>query len=161
MFFTTGPASEPAVGQRSVRLRDVVDGLSKTLLLGERSHYDTNYDSYIQAGWKDALADWGWWAPTGGRKAIGHVTLSTHAPLNYTMPFDFAHRGEAVPPASNAAQFQTYNELRLSAYGSRHFGGANFALANGAVTFVVDEIDATTLNALSTRAGHEPGNFSE
>jgi prepilin-type processing-associated H-X9-DG protein len=161
MFFTTGPASEPQTGQRAVRLREVDDGLSKTLLLGERSHDDANYASFVQAGWKDGLADWGWWAPTGGRKAIGHVSLSTFAPLNFRMPVDYAHRSQAQPPAANAAAFQHYNELRLSAYGSSHQGGANFALADGAVDFFVDSIDPAVFAALATRAGHDRGPLME
>jgi len=39
---------------------------------------------------------------------------------------------------------------------SRHTGGANFAFADGRVTFVSDTIDIATYRALATRAGNEP-----
>ena len=43
VFFTTGPASEPTLNQTAVGPEDITDGLSHTLLFGERSHYDPNY----------------------------------------------------------------------------------------------------------------------
>ena len=43
VFHTTDSASEPNPGQRPVRMRDIADGASKTLLLGERRHNDPNF----------------------------------------------------------------------------------------------------------------------
>lgn len=80
MFHTTGEASEPKQNQRPVKPRDVLDGLSKTLLFGERSHSDANYQSFNSAGWGEPLAEWGWWGASTSRKMIGHVTLSAPAP---------------------------------------------------------------------------------
>ena len=57
---------------------------SNTLLLGERSHLDANYDSYAVAGLasRPSMASWGWWAASEGRLA-GDVTLSAYVSLNY------------------------------------------------------------------------------
>ena len=44
---------------------------------------------------------------------------------------------------------------RLSAYGSRHTGGANFALADGSIRFLRNSTSFATLSGLSTRAGGE------
>ena len=51
VFHTTGPASEPTPNQTAVRPDDIRDGLSQTLLFGERSHHDPNYKSFNDAGW--------------------------------------------------------------------------------------------------------------
>ena len=63
-------------------------------------------------------------------------------PLNYRTP-------ENVSPS-----YQEVNN-RMSAFGSGHPTGANFALADGSVQFISDEIDYITYQSMSTRAGGE------
>jgi hypothetical protein len=155
IFHTTGPVSEPQPNQRPVRLREILDGPSKTLLLGERNHRDANYESFAAQGWADSLASWGWWGPVAGRVSIGHVALASEAGLNYSLPFDYANRATASPPAGSVLQFQHYTRLRLTAYGSQHAGGANVAACGGAVKFLTDDTDASVLRALATRASGE------
>jgi hypothetical protein len=152
MFHTTGDTSEPKQKQRPVKPRDVSDGLSKTLLFGERSHNDANYQSFNAANWGEPLAEWDWWGASTSRKMIGHVTMSAHAPLNYRLPFNFDNRNGQTPSESSFATFQYYVDLRISAFGSNHLGGANFTLADGSLRFLADETDHATLRALSTRA---------
>jgi prepilin-type N-terminal cleavage/methylation domain-containing protein/prepilin-type processing-associated H-X9-DG protein len=153
MFHTTGPASEPQRNQRPVRLDDVTDGTSHTFLFGERNHGDPNFDSFADAGWTDRLSNWGWWAPSGGRKSIAHVTMSTYAPLNYNLPFNYAACLSAAAPVTSPAEFQDYAELRINAWGSNHPGGANFVFVDGSVRFVADKIPQIALQALATRSG--------
>jgi len=155
IFHTTGPASEPVLRQRAIRFADVTDGTSSTLLLGERSHSDINFESFGEAGWVDRLSQWGWWAVSAGRKAVGHVTMSTYAPLNYRLPFNFAGRNTAVPSASDPNVFQYYFDKRICAWGSNHPGGANLAFADGSIRFVGEQIALPTLQSLGTRAGGE------
>jgi prepilin-type N-terminal cleavage/methylation domain-containing protein/prepilin-type processing-associated H-X9-DG protein len=155
IFHTTGEASEPKNYQEPVRPKDVADGLSHTLLLGERSHQDPNYLSFNQAGWGEPLNEQGWWGASNSRKMIGHVTMSTHAPINYRLPFSYANRVGKNPSADSFSQFQTYVDLRLCAYGSGHPGGVNFAFGDGSVRFTSDQIEMSLLRALSTRAGGE------
>ena len=155
MFHTTGAASEPKQNQRPVKSRDVIDGLSKTLLFGERSHTDANYQSFNAAGWGEPLAEWGWWGASTSRKMVGHVTLSAHAPVNYRLPFSYDNRNDQTPSAASFAAFQYYVDLRISAFGSNHPGGANFTLADGSLRFLTDETDHTALHALSTRAAED------
>jgi hypothetical protein len=128
----------------SIRLDDVTDGASNTLLLGERSHRDPNYDRYTSESalvWYP-LSVFGVWAAvfatSGGSKP--HHLLSAPVPINYQMP-----------PSGGSAEMNN----RLCAYGSGHPGGANFAFAEGSVRFLSDQTDLTTLQALSTRAGGE------
>jgi prepilin-type processing-associated H-X9-DG protein len=155
IFHTTGEASEPKQHQREVRPRDITDGLSATLLFGERSHADPNYESFNAAGWGEPLDKWGWWGASSSRKMIGHVTMSAYAPINYRLPFSFSHRMGQEPPANSFAQFQRYVDVRVSAYGSGHLAGANFCFADGSTRFLESNTAIAVLRALSTRAGSE------
>jgi len=156
VFHTTGPASLPNPQQQPVRIDQIRDGSSNTLLFGERDHRDANFDSFAQASWtQTSIRSLGAWAAIGGRRRIGDVTMSGFAPINYRLPFDYAHRDTANPPAGDATAFAYYEDLRVCAWGSSHPGGANFALADGSVRWISETIPLVTLQALSTRAGGE------
>ncbi len=155
VFHTTGPASQPQPNQQPVAIDAISDGTSNTLLFGERSHRDPNYDTFATACWTEPLESLGSWAAVGGRKRIGDVTMSAHAPINYTLPFDYPGRQQANPPLNSSNDFRAYEDLRVCAFGSRHPAGAMFALADGSVRFIADTVSRATLEALSTRAGGE------
>jgi prepilin-type processing-associated H-X9-DG protein len=156
VFFTTGPNSYPQTNQRAVRLADILDGASRTLLLGERSHVDANYDTFAVQGWEQTMGEYGYWTGSGGHLALGDVTLSSYATINYRVPMTYAKRATASPPATSATAFRYYADMRLCAFGSNHPGGANFALADGSIVFLSDSTDLATLRALSTRSGGKP-----
>jgi prepilin-type N-terminal cleavage/methylation domain-containing protein/prepilin-type processing-associated H-X9-DG protein len=153
LFHTTGPAAEPSDRQKCVRLREITDGTSRTLLFGERSHDDPNFELFAARSWAPSLKTWGWWGPSGGRKAIGHVTMSAYASINYSLPFGPATAAAQSPPVTDGVSFQHYVELRICAWGSSHPGGANFCFADGSTRYLVSETDPVVLRALSTRAG--------
>lgn len=46
------------------------------------------------------------------------------------------------------------------AFRSNHVGGANFALADGSIHFVTDDINSVTYNAMATRAGGETASLN-
>jgi prepilin-type N-terminal cleavage/methylation domain-containing protein/prepilin-type processing-associated H-X9-DG protein len=118
-----------------VCLAEVTDGASNTLLLGERNHWDPNYDRLCP---NDPIDTNGWWAYAG----TADVLLSAAVPLNYQVP----------------ASAQSCDEIkadRLCAFGSRHVGGANFALVDGSVRFIANTISLSALQGLSTRAAGE------
>jgi prepilin-type N-terminal cleavage/methylation domain-containing protein/prepilin-type processing-associated H-X9-DG protein len=146
IFHTTGPGSQPAANQGPVRLGDITDGTSNTLLFGERSHVDPGYDSFAAAGLasRPAMASWGWWGASEGRLAIGDVTMSAYVPINYQ-----------VPSAIGTGSFKPFEDQRVCAFGSNHTGGANFTLADGSVRFIAQSIPLATLRALATRASGE------
>ncbi|OHB68440.1 MAG: hypothetical protein A2V70_11110 [Planctomycetes bacterium RBG_13_63_9] len=155
IFFTTGPASLPEPDQQPVGIEMVLDGTSHTLLLGERSHRDSNYEGFAERNWTTSLRRVGAWAAIGGRRRIADVTLSAYAPINYGLPFGYADRNTADPPLDHSWDFEYYEDLRLCAFGSGHPGGANFANVDGSVQFLSEELALTTLQALSTRSGGE------
>jgi prepilin-type N-terminal cleavage/methylation domain-containing protein/prepilin-type processing-associated H-X9-DG protein len=131
----------------SVRITDVTDGTSNTLLVGERDARDScnatfptifNLQTGIVGEWNEDL-----WS-TGAGAAV---------PLNYPSPPDCL-------TATGAAR-GAYLYLRLSAFGSAHDGGANFCMTDGSVRFIATSIPLQTLQYLATKAGGEviPGNY--
>jgi len=155
IFHTTGPASHPKPDQQPVSLRDVRDGTTHTLFFGERNHRDPNLESFARMYWADSLTRLGTWSAIGGRKRIGDVTMSGHAPINFQIPVDYSARQAANPPLGSSADFNYYQDLRICAWGSNHPGGANFAFVDGSVRFLAESLPLVTLQALSTREGEE------
>jgi prepilin-type processing-associated H-X9-DG protein len=144
-----GPPSFPRISRDGVfflgsdlRLMNVTDGTSNTLLFGERLHYDPEFDRRRPVIWSGATAvgGWGRWGYVANAGVMFQVTLHAAAPINYR-----------VPPNGD---FSTL-ENRGCAFGSGHPGGANFAFADGSVRFLSDNMPLATLQALCTRAGGE------
>lgn len=153
LFHTTGPASEPQPNQRPVRLAEVLDGMSHTILFGERRHDDPNYESFVDAQWTDPLKYLGRWSGLAGRKRIADVTLSGFVPINYRLEFAYDERSRYEPSLGSSQQFATLEEARKCAFGSLHPGGANFAMADGSVDFLVEDMELSVLQNRCTRAG--------
>ena len=110
----------------SVRFSNVTDGLSNTLLLGERVNQSFANGTNFTSGWYGVLSD--------GREyfhnSIPHLYATSFLPVN------------AGWSASHA-------------FSSRHTGGAMFVLADGHVRFISENIDPTTFEALGTPKGGE------
>jgi prepilin-type N-terminal cleavage/methylation domain-containing protein/prepilin-type processing-associated H-X9-DG protein len=127
-----------------VRLADITDGSSNTLLFGERYHRDPEHDlrrPLLAPGTEPFIAQlgkWGFVAGPGG--CMTHLTLHAAAPINDRMPLG----GDASMLAKRAC-----------AFGSGHPGGANFAFADGSVRFLSERTPLPILQALSTRRGEE------
>jgi prepilin-type N-terminal cleavage/methylation domain-containing protein len=139
MFFPVGPASLPV--RSAVRIADVTDGLSNTLLFGERYHRDPSFDALVAAGTgggSDKIAGYGWWG-SFGTGAVTDVTESAFAPLNYLV-------------GSLATDPTTAVNMRINAWGSGHTNGANFARADGSISFIVNGIPQAVLLLLAQRA---------
>ncbi|MBN1909172.1 MAG: DUF1559 domain-containing protein [Pirellulales bacterium] len=104
-------------------VRDVTDGLSNTLCVGE----------VVDAHTQDSLNMW-----TAGFRNFSCLR-STVNPIN--TPPGMGTLDESWPPVKwNAA------------FGSHHTGGAQFGFADGHVTFITDDIDLATYRCLSDRA---------
>ena len=99
-----------------MRFDDVRDGLSNTLLAGERS------SRLGSATWVGAVPG----ADRGMARVVGRAGNVPNGVLN-----------------------------DMADFGSYHPFGANFALADGSVRMISDEIDLTVFQAMATRAGGE------
>ena len=99
-----------------LRMADVRDGQSNTLLIGERS----------------SRLDFATW--------VGAV------------PGAFRGRARIVGTASSVPN-HVLNDF--ADFGSYHAFGANFAMVDGSVHLLSDQIELSVYQALATRAGHE------
>ncbi len=130
-----------------VKMGDITDGSSHTLMLGERTLFQ-EHDSWTYGGtWFDANRD-------------GDPTkIRVGAAKNIVWPINTMENGRAfyvndysaLPPRE-----VLHNDL---AFGSRHPGGAAFALADGSVHFLAEEFDLSILREMASRNGEEPNRW--
>lgn len=114
-----------------ISVRDVTDGTSTTLLVGERSQ------RWCQATWVGAVTDASIFPPPGS-PALPQVQNSSGMVLGHT---------SEGPP--NAAGLECNN------FSSLHGDGANFLFVDGHVQLVSTFIDRSVFNAMATRSGGE------
>ncbi|WP_337176602.1 DUF1559 domain-containing protein [Paludisphaera sp.] len=123
-----------SLGYRKARLAEVVDGLSNTILIGERAGRPDCYKKGMPVepysltppaarGWGSVGAAW---------------ALSVHFEWLVSGP------GQAV------------NDNNLFGIYAFHPGGANVAMADGSARFIRETTTQAVLRALCTRAGGEP-----
>jgi prepilin-type N-terminal cleavage/methylation domain-containing protein/prepilin-type processing-associated H-X9-DG protein len=129
----------------SVRIAQITDGTSNTIMFGERFHYDPGWTKGTTT--INNLGGWAW----ANYNATQDYILCARVPINYMIP-----AGQADPPSF------TYQDPRVCAFGSGHTSGANFGLCDGSVRFIPQSTDLVTLQALCTRDAGEvvtvPGN---
>jgi prepilin-type processing-associated H-X9-DG protein len=133
----------------SNKVKDVTDGMSKTILLGEcagredvyrgRTKYDVDYTGTGPLG-KKIRARGGAWATTDNPYSIGSV-----------LPWDASFGNIPGTPAINNS-----NEWGHCFY-AFHDGGANFAFGDASVRFLSDGTPLRLLCDMVTRSGSEPG----
>lgn len=117
------------IGSGKTSMRDMTDGTSNTLLIGEAAWNIPDY--LFTSGPCTGQIRWGftyWSSPYP--LATGFTTMA---------PFNPKKGGSAV----------------LSRFRSEHIGGSQFALVDGSVRFVSENISQTLLDGLGTRAGGE------
>jgi len=130
--------------QSHVEIGDIGDGSTHTLLVGERSFYNTTEYWTVGAQWYVAGG-----SPTPTSVCVAaakHVVWPINAiesrRVFYVRDFD--------APADLRKVLN--NEL---AYGSHHTGGAHFAYADGSVHFLSETIDLAVYREMATRQGDE------
>jgi len=139
-------ANGPFFRNSKTKIANVLDGLSNTVFVGERS---SNHSSSTWTG-----------AVTGGRCPAWMATQPPTEP--YTPPpgppYDNADFDEALVLAHGnathlpSADFPIYDP---DTFYSLHSGGANFLFGDGSVHFFSSGIDPVTYQALCTIAGRE------
>lgn len=124
-----------------VKMGDVTDGTSNTLLIGERMTSST-----LLYGWQ--------WAGAGDAPHFGatDVVLGVfERPLVPTATSDYFRLGKIIDPL----------DLHRYHFWSQHPGGANFALVDGSVRFISynaagpQNTSPGVVGAMATRAGEE------
>ena len=125
---------------RGIEPRELSDGLSKTLALGERS-----------TRWA-AAALWGV-VPRSRLQDSRHPDQYAAGPA-YVL-------GTTFKDGFNIEESQIERPEMLASYaesfGSDHAGGANFGFCDGGIRFIRDTIDPGVMNAMATRAGMAKG----
>lgn len=114
-----------------IRLRDITDGLSQTIAVGERSH------DFGEATWVGSVTDAVLFPDDGDAIGYARAENSTGMVLG--------HAGEGFGPGDpNGDVNQFY---------SRHGKGVNFLFADGHVRYLPVSINYRSYLAMSTRAG--------
>jgi prepilin-type processing-associated H-X9-DG protein len=123
-------------GGISLRIGDITDGTTNTLLVGEvlmRQSARIN-EMVTQGGWVDAKS----WVNLG----------YTNIPINHFTPED---PGATGCSAGSNPMLSSGNYAVSLGYKSRHTGGVNFAFGDGSVRFISQFISQETYTYLSWR----------
>jgi prepilin-type processing-associated H-X9-DG protein len=118
----------------AVRMAEVTDGTSQTLLLGESL---PGTDAHMQEGWYTSY---------------GSQLATTIIPINYPVSeTDRSWCGEGgVGPAHSM-----FNNNIAWGFRSRHRGGSNFTFVDGSVHFLSESIDQKTFQLLGCKNDHQ------
>lgn len=131
-------------GDSRTRIRDITDGTSNTLLIGERAWTYQSSNGFVES----------WAALTF---MAGGETSGSGSCVNSSCGF-----GDAVATTSigiNPDNAASTTRPRVT-YSSNHTGGAQFALADGSVRFLSENMDLQTLaNLGAIRDGQVIGEF--
>jgi prepilin-type N-terminal cleavage/methylation domain-containing protein/prepilin-type processing-associated H-X9-DG protein len=137
----------------AVRIADITDGTSNTIMFGERNRHDDIINQiYGNATQPDFMEEHSGWAWANNLPGFDYL-FGASQPINWTLA--------KAPPGSPPTQTPpkdpgfTYEDFRMSTFGSQHPGGANFCMADGSVRFITDSLPLLTLQWLTTRAGGE------
>jgi prepilin-type N-terminal cleavage/methylation domain-containing protein/prepilin-type processing-associated H-X9-DG protein len=120
------------MNHKTIRLEDMTDGTSNTLLVGEATgDGDRSFNG-----------------PTWVLQAVTDTVLGINGP--YTMPGDGTPWRWPGPSGGGHSGFSSY-----------HPGGCQFALADGSVSFLSQSIGRKVLAAMTTRAGVSSTNVAD
>ncbi|MCA8986439.1 MAG: DUF1559 domain-containing protein [Planctomycetaceae bacterium] len=128
-----------------IRMRDITDGTSNTLMVGERA-----WDLKIVNPTTGALDTIN---PRAGTLWVTRSSNDADAACTgcgYSDSLGVTARGVNHNDAYNASNVLTQSRVRASFY-SLHKGGAQFVLADGAVRFISENLNVNTMSNLGAR----------
>ena len=145
-----------------IELRTATDGLSNTLLAGERWYQlrawavGSYWNSYPGGGRPTGAAPKG---PISGSAMFSCKNVDGTIPINASMDtvgYYVSHE-DYQRPTEKAPVPQALKKLQLQdlPWGSFHSGGANFVMGDGAVKFLSDGLDGVVFMAAASRNGDE------
>ncbi len=159
VFMCIGPGARKATAAPKgicVNTALVMDGTSNTIAFGEHGLIDDNFDTFLSWNSNSLLKDWTWWYPAGGDNGLQDFMCGSFAPVGYKTPWK---KGDPGAPTTQSAWF-TYQDMRISAIGSPHTGGANITLCDGSSRFVSNSMSQVVLGYLCQRSdGNVVGDF--
>jgi len=140
----------------NLRLTDITDGTDTTFMLGETWYMETPISSATAyATWAGTLYGSGGSAGNGGCCTAPVTLAAANDPINngfnVTVSNGF-YSGPFNPGVGGGGDSVTI----MRSFGSRHPGGCNFAMADGSVQFVSQNIDVNLYRQLATRADGLP-----
>lgn len=124
----------------STELRDIQDGQSNTLMLGEVTEVPGRHPTQGEAMFGYFWNNWGVQTTIEGINGPG------------TMP---GGRDLTIDPIDGVGENRHNEFYREAGFSSWHPGGANFALSDGSVHFINENLDQVVFDNLATRAGRE------
>ena len=127
-------------GCSSTSLSDVMDGSSNTIMIGE-SYTDATYSKDGQG-----MDYWAMFSPQVDAWVPGKLTGTEYSEA----------AGSTVVKMNSRLNLAISGVLMEMSFVSYHVGGAHFALADGSVRFISENIDLNLYQALATIKGREP-----
>ncbi|MEX2307980.1 MAG: DUF1559 domain-containing protein [Pirellulales bacterium] len=118
-----------------VHLKEVTDGTTKTIMVGEKRPSHEEHSAFVAT--HDTV---GWWAGANNGYAHGNSII----PINYPINPD---QTSCTPGDRHRGNYNT-----SMGFGSFHPGGALFAMVDGSVHFIEENIEQLTLNLLAHKS---------
>ncbi|WP_010585663.1 DUF1559 domain-containing protein [Schlesneria paludicola] len=131
----------------SMSMKDLKDGSSNTILIGETKYIGT------EASFAPSHAWWPWSAAIRSDSARLHASLfnisATCDPINFPQNGEYT---EEDIRRHRAVYEGAHHGGQQRVFGSWHNGGAHFAMADGSVQFLNENMDLTLYRSLGQRA---------
>lgn len=124
--------------KQSRTFRDITDGLSNTLAIGEFVHIDTDENGVFPGNIRPWILA-GHCSGTANNKFASYCSKVLRHPVNMTVQYAINEEMD-------------FNHVPM---GSDHASGCNFCLTDGSVRFIAEDIDLDVYRALGTCDGGE------
>ncbi len=136
----------------SVRFRDVIDGLSQTMLIGERKSVHQFLSSAPRV-----VADSTWYAAIPGvQRPAGMMMMPDEGPASLVLGHVGQTMGMGGMGGGGMVMHHTPNNTNhIVNFSSSHVGGIQFLMADGSIHFLSENIDYNTFRWLGQKADGE------